>query len=308
MGVLHVGLRVGVGRGAHTGLVGEQAALGALGDSGLEGVAEAAADDGLGLEGILEDHAEGGGDILDAADQNGQTAQQEDARHDGHQLFSDSRQTLHAAQEDDRADDHQHDTHDPGGHAEGRFHGGADGVGLHHAAHEAQRQNDGHSEEACQELAEAALERGGDVIDGAALDIAVSADDAGLLRQRRLRIDGRHAEEGNDPHPEDSAGAAGEDGAGGAHDIAGAHLRGDGGGQRLEGGHAALLGAAAEVHLAEELLHTLAEAAHLHEPGLDGVPQANAHQQEDEDVVAEVLVDLGHDGKQYRFHGFFLLA
>ena len=38
---------VGVRGGAHTGLVGEQAALGTLRNRGLDGVAEAAADDGL---------------------------------------------------------------------------------------------------------------------------------------------------------------------------------------------------------------------------------------------------------------------
>ena len=89
--------------------------------------------------------------------------------------------------------------------------------------------------------------------------------------------------------------------AGGPHDIAGAHLGGDGGGQRLEGGHAAFLGAAAEVHLTEKLFHALAEATDLDKAGLDRVPQAHTHQQEDEDIVAEVLVDLGYDGEQYTF-------
>ena len=301
VGILDVGLRVGVRRGAHTGLIGEQAALGALGDRGLEGVADTAADDGLGLEGILEDHAEGGGDVFDAGAEDHQTAQQEDTGHNGDQLLGDGGKTLHTAQEDDGADDDQDDTHDPGGDAESRLHGGADGVGLDHAAHEAKGQDDGDSEETRQELAESALERGGDVVDRAALDVAVRLNDTGLLGQGSLGIDGGHAEEGDDPHPEDGAGAAGEDGAGGTHDIAGAHLGGDGGGQRLEGGHAAFLGAAAEVHLTEKLFHALAEATDLDKAGLDRVPQAHTHQQEDEDIVAEVLVDLGYDGEQYTF-------
>ena len=105
------------------------------------------------------------------------------------------------------------------------------------------------------------------------------------------------------------SGSAGQDGAAGADDVAGAHLGGDGGGQRLEGGHTAFLCAAAEVHLTEELLHALAEAAYLHEAGADGIPQAHAYQQEDEDVVGQVLVDLGYDGKQGGFdHGFILLT
>ena len=40
VGILHVGLSVGMGGGAHTGLVGEQAALGALRDGSFDGVAE----------------------------------------------------------------------------------------------------------------------------------------------------------------------------------------------------------------------------------------------------------------------------
>ena len=295
--------------GTHTSLIGEQAALGTLTDGSLESVAEAAADDGLRLEGVPEDHTEGGGDVLDAGRQDHQTAQQEDAGHDGDDLLRHCGQTLHTAQEDDGADDDQHNAHDPGGNAKGGLHGGANGVGLDHAAHEAKSQNDGHGEEACQELTEAALERSGDVIHGAALDVAVRLHDAGFLGQRGLGVDGGHAEEGDDPHPEDGAGAAGEDGAGGAHDIAGAHLSGDGGGQCLEGCHTAFLRTAAEVHLTEKLPHTLAEAADLHEAGADGIPQAHAYQQEDEDVVGQVLVDLGYDGKQGGFdHGFILLT
>ena len=56
--------RMGVGGRTHTGLIGEQAALCTLRNGGLDGVAEAAADDGLRSEGILEDHAEGRGDSL----------------------------------------------------------------------------------------------------------------------------------------------------------------------------------------------------------------------------------------------------
>ena len=58
----------------------------------------------------------------------------------GHYLLRDRGQTLHPAQEDEPADDHQHHAHDPAGDAESGGEGGADGVGLDHAAHEAQGQ------------------------------------------------------------------------------------------------------------------------------------------------------------------------
>ena len=303
MGVGHVGLCVCVGGGAHTGLIGEQAALGTLTDSGLDSVAEAAADNGLRLESILEDHGESSGDVGDAGHQDGQTAQQEDSGHDGNDLLSNGGQTLHTAQEDNRADDDKDHAGHPGGDAESGIHGGADGVGLHHAAHEAQRQHDSHGEEARQELTEAALERGGDVVHGATADGAVGIDDTGLLGQRGFGVDGSHAEEGDDPHPEDGAGAAGQDSAGSAHDVAGTHLSGDGGGQRLEGAHTGVVLVALQLQVAEHLAHTLAEAAHLHEAGLDGVPQTYADQQKHQNVVAQVFVDLTYDGKQYGFDG-----
>ena len=85
--ILHVGLSVGMGGRAHTGLVGEQTTLGALRDGLLDGVAERTAHDGLRLKGVLEDHAEGGGDVPDAEDQDDQTAQQEDCRHNGDDFF-----------------------------------------------------------------------------------------------------------------------------------------------------------------------------------------------------------------------------
>ena len=295
---------VGVRGGAHTGLVGEQAALGTLRNRGLDGVAEAAADDGLGLEGILEDHADGGGDVLDADDQDDQAAEQEDSRHDGDDLLRDGGEALYAAKEDERADRDEDDTDDPGGNAEGGLHRGADGVGLHHAAEEAECQRDGDGEEAGEELAEAALKGRRDVVDRTALDVAVLFDDAGLLGERRFRVDRGHAEEGDDPHPEDGAGAAGQDRAGRADDVARTDLSGDGGGERLEGAHAAVMLLAAQRQVAEHAVPALFEAAQLYEAGLDGVPKAHAEQQEHENVVAQVGVDVAYNGIQGAFDGF----
>ncbi len=207
-----------------------------------------------------------------------QAAQQEDGRHDRDHLLRDRGQTLYAAQEDEGADDHQHDAHHPGWDAESGLEGGADGVGLDHAAHEAQGQDDGHGEETSQELAESALEGGGDVVHRSAVNIAVLVYLAGLDGQSGLSVDGGHAEEGDDPHPEDGPRSAGEDGAGGAHDVAGAHLGGDGGGQGLEGAHAAGMLFAPQGQVAEYLPHALAEAAHLNEAGPDGVPQAHRNE------------------------------
>ena len=105
---------------------------------------------------------------------------------------------------------------------------------MHHAAHEAERQNDGHGEEPGEELAPVALEGRGDVVDWTAVHGTVLVDYAGLLGHDRLGVVGGHAEQGDDPHPEDGARAAHDDGTAGAHDVARAHLGRDSGGQRLE--------------------------------------------------------------------------
>ena len=165
-----------------------------------------------------------------------------------------------------------------------------------------------------QEFAEAAFERGGDVIDRAAVDGAVCCLDPGLDGQRGFSIDGGHAEEGDDPHPEDGAGAAGQNSAGGAYDVAGAYLGGNGGGQCLKGAHAAVMLLAVEGQIAEHSAHTLTEAADLNKAGLDAVPQADSHQQKDQNVVGQVRVDAAYSGIKRsvqfcddRFHSFFLL-
>ena len=296
--IFDVGERVGVGRGAHTGLVGEQAALRALGDGELDGVAEAAADDGLRLKGVAEDHGEGLGNVLDTDNEHDEAAEEEHRRHEGHDLFRHGRKALHAAEENERADDDQHDADAPRWDAERGLHRCADGVGLHHAAHETERQRDGDGEEAREELAEFAMKGRRDVVDRAALDRAVGFDDARLLRERRFRVDRGHAEKRDDPHPEHRARAAGEDRARDADDDAGADLSSNGGGERLKRAHSAAALLAVEGDAAEHAVPALLKAAYLDAARLDRVPDADAEQQNDQNVVAEVLVDLLDDGEK----------
>ncbi len=157
------------------------------------------------------------------------------------------------------------------------------------------------AKETSQELAESALEGGGDVVHRSAVNIALLVYLAGLDGQSGLGVDGGHAEKGDDPHPEDGPRSAGEDGSGGAHDIAGAHLGGNGGGQGLEGAHPAGLLPAPEAQVAEYLPHPLAEAAHLNEAGADAVKQAHGDEQEDQDVAGQVVVDVYNDGIERGF-------
>ncbi len=181
----------------------------------------------------------------------------------------------------------------------------ADGVGLNHVAHEAQSQGDGHGEEAGQEQTQLALEGGLDVVDGAAGDFPVGTGLLVLLGKDCLAVDGGHAEEGGNPHPEDGTGAAGGQSCGAAGDVAGAHLGGDGSGQCLEGAHAVLAGILTEeLDIAENPAHTLAEFANLDEIGTDGEVNAAAKQQEQKHkpLVPQDVVDRCHDLGYDGFH------
>ena len=116
------------------------------------------------------------GTIADADGQHHQTAQKEDGGHHGDDLLRHGGQTLHAAQEDDAADDHKGNAHHPGGNAEGRLEA-LEPMELDctmqpkkpSARTMATAKNVG------QELAEAALEGRCDVVHGAAVDAAVRA-------------------------------------------------------------------------------------------------------------------------------------
>ena len=133
--------------------------------------------------------------------------------------------------------------------------------------------------------------------------VALFIGDAGLDSKGGLGVDGGHTKEGDDPHPEDGARAAGQDGAGAAYDIAGTHLGGNGGGQGLEGTHAPLLPSAPQGQVAENLFHAFPKAAHLDEAGADGVKQTHTDEQKDQDIAGQIGVDVDHNGIQCGLQG-----
>ena len=303
--LFHLCQGVGVGRGAHAGLIGEQAPGHAEAHGLLDAQTQCAAEDGLGIEGAHEDGLDGGEKVGVVDDQDDEASQDVEAGHDGHDLLREGGDAPHAADEDERGDGGHNDAHDGLGDAESGVEGVSDGVGLDHVAHEAQGQDDGDGEEAGQELAEAALEGRLDIVDGTAGDMAVLVCGLELLCQHGLAVDGGHAEEGGDPHPEDGAGAAGVQGGGAAGDVAGAHLGGDGGGQSLEGAHALLAGLfAAEGEAAEQAAPALAELADLDKPGTDRVIDTGEQQQEQQQqlLVPQDVVDCANDLGDDGFH------
>ena len=250
--------------GTHTGFVREQTSLGALRNRSLECRTEGAADDRLWRKRIAEDQRKAFRHLACTHDQNDNRSKQKETRHNRHDLFCDRCQTIHAADEDDRTDDDQDDSNNPGRNAECRCTGGADGIGLHHTTAESKRYNDCNCKEAGKESAKTALKGSMNVIDGTALNMTVLMNDSGILCQNRFCINRCHTKKGNEPHPENRTRTTGQNRAGGTDNIAGADLSRDCGSQCLEGTHASIVRASVQGKTPKAAFHAFSEITHLH--------------------------------------------
>ena len=296
-----------MGRRAHTGFVGEQAAGNTEADSFLNADADSATHDSLGSKSTHEDGLQSRQDILGIHTDGDECAANVEDGHDGNQLLSDGSDALDTAQENECGNSCHNDTRSNLGNTESGVEGITDGVGLDHVAHEAQSQNDGNSEEASHKSAQLALEGSLNEIDGTAGDSTVFTYFLILLCQNSLTVDGGHAEEGRDPHPEHSTGTTGDQSGGAASDIAGTNLGRNGSCQCLEGAHAVLTGLLTlEADIAEDQTHTLTKLANLDKAGTDGEVDAAAQQQEKQNqiLVPQNIVDRCHDVCQNCFHFF----
>ena len=276
---------------AHTGFVGEQAAGHAEAHGLLYGNAGRAAQHCAGVEGRSKNVDEHARQVAPVAHQHRQAAHDVQQGHHRHQLFGHRHNALHTAQEDEPGHKRHQNAHHDFRHAKGGEHGVADGVGLHHIAHKAQGQNDGHREEARQEFAEAIGEGCLDIIDRATHDLAVFISAAVLLGQNRLGVVGGHAKERAHPHPEDGTGAAGDNGRGRARNVAGTHLGGHRRSQRLKAAHALVVCLfSVQRQAAEGVLQARAQLAHLNKAQANGKIHAGAHQQKQQYIVPQVVV------------------
>ncbi len=164
-----------------------------------------------------------------------------------------------------------------------------------HVAGEAQRENNCNREEAGEELAEFTGKACADVVDRTAGNVTLVVRGLVLLRENRLAVDGGHAEECTQPHPENRARAAGIQCGSRACDVAGADLRRNRGGQRLERTHAVLASLlTVEREMAEQMLPACAELTHLDEPGADGKHDAGSDQQIQQQAVPHDVADSAY--------------
>ena len=303
---LYLGQRVCVRRGAHAGLVGEQTACNAVAHRLTNGDAGCAAEDGLRVKCRNKDGLERRDDRRMVEAQDDHAACHVEQRHDRDDLLGNGSDTADAAEEDERRDDRADDADNDLRCAERGLEGNADRVCLYHVAGEAEGENDSDREEAGKELAEAALEACTDVVDRAAGNVTLVVGGLVLLREHGLTVDGGHAEERRQPHPEDRARAAGIQCGSRARDIAGADLRRDRGGQRLERAHAVLAGLfTVEREVTEQVLPACAELADLNEACADGKHDAGTYEEIQQQAVPDDVADLAYPVCQY-FHCHFL--
>ena len=283
----HAGGTGGAGGGADACLIGEQAALDALHQSGTHKAAE----DGLEVKGVAEDAGKHGGNEGDVGEDHKEGDSQVQHAHHRHQHGGDVGNLLAAAADANQEHHGQHNAHDPGGEGGIIEAVSLEGVGNIEGGHQVKAHHVGeyhhHGEENAQP---ALLESLLDVVGGAAVAAAVLGTLLINLSQSTFHKGGGAAQQGGDPHPEHRAGAAQADGGGDAGDVAGTHAGGGGDHQGLEGGDAVLV--LAGLH---DDADRFGQEPELDELGAHGKVDAASHQQDNENVGIEIVADAADE-------------
>ena len=261
----------GVGSGTHTCLVGVQAALDALHQAGTGEAAE----DGLEVEGTVEDSTQDGRQLADVHEHDDQSNGNVDDAHDGDHEASDLHQTLAAAHDADGEQDGQDSADEDGG---GGFvveaeagEGGLQVVGGQCiVAHCVGQDDDDGKDNAQPALTQCGLH----VVGGAAVAGAVGGTALVDLCQGGFHISGSAAQNGGHPHPEHGTGAAQADRGGDAHDVAGTNAGSGGDQQSTQGG-----GCALSLGLFHDDPECFGQQADLDQFGAEGEEQASHNQE-----------------------------
>ena len=288
--LLDVGGRVHHDGRAKARFIGEGTALEAPGDGLRNAVAQHTAACRFHGECALENGNERRRDRRDVGTHNAQSTQNVQHGHKRHHLFGDRRHTLQTTQDDQGREHHQCDARDAIGQAECTVHVARDRIDLTHVADAKAGQHaeagEQHRQHPAQRLAALfAAQAVGQIVHGTAGPLAVRIFAAVEDAQHVFGIVGHHAQDGHDPHPEDRARSAGDDGGGHTHDVSGADGRRQGGAQALElaDGPVFLGGMRRDLLVGKDgtdgVLHPVAKMADLEKSGPDGHEQADAKQQ-----------------------------
>ena len=281
-------------RGAHAGLVGEDAALEAELQSECHRRADSTAGSACGSERAFDDLTDRFAEVLTVDADDNQAAHHIEERHNGDKLLAHPGNGLDAAQDDDGDEHHDDRAHKPlrDGLAVDersvvesvgervRLRGSAD-------AESGQRREQGEqdSENATKLLVlEAALKR----IHRAAEHLAGVVLHAVLHADEDLGVLGGNAQDARNPHPEDGARAAEQKARAHADNVAGADRGSKSRGQRAElSDVAACVGG---VVLGDRHLDARAELS-LDEAGTDGHEDVREQQQQDHDRTPHEAVN-----------------
>ena len=204
--------------------------------------------------------------------------------HQRYDFFCKAGDPLDAAQEDKSCHNSYDDADNQRIDAKHIAEGLSDRIGLHHVAHKAQGQDDSYGKESCQEFSKTAFKGVFNIVDRTSCDSSI-LHHPGFLGHDRLRVDGSHAEESADPHPEDGAGASGGDGSSRSGNITGSHLGRHRGGQGLERTEAFFGALSVKGKVSEQGFHSRPEFPHLDKPQHKGKKDAGSHQQEQQGVI-----------------------
>ena len=235
----HIGAGMHHDRGAKARLVGEYAALHTPCDSHLDAGTDDTAAYRAQTEGTLKDSGKDSAALINIQKEDNQGSKHIDDSHKRHQFFRNRSDTLQTAHDNKSGEDHKGDTRYIGRNAESRFHVAGDGIDLAHVAdaerghHTEDREQDSqHSADLLKSLvgAKPVLQ----IVHGAAAPLVLLIFAPVVYAEHIFGIVGHHAEESDNPHPEDSAGTAGYQRAGDTDDIAGADGGSQGCAQRLE--------------------------------------------------------------------------
>ena len=221
-------------RRTETGFIGEDAAGETLLHRHHDGITKEAPADTLEGEGTGKNPAKHCRDLADAHDDQDDTGQNVEHRHEGNKKLGDFADALDAAQSDQC--NHKRDQ-EAGQHrreVEQVSQRAGDLTALGNVADTEGGKAAQQTEDNCQPLPffpDSVF----NIVHRAAVVDAVLILDAVLHGKDDFGVLGHHAEEGSNPHPEHRASAAGEDGARHARDIAGADRAGKGSRNSLEG-------------------------------------------------------------------------
>ena len=175
----------------------------------------------------------------------------------------------------------------------------SNGVGLHRRNNECAGHNGDDGENAGQNLV---LHPEGNVVRRTAAEGSVSGANLKDLGKRGLEEGGRHADDGNDPHPEDCTRATHEKSNGHAENVTDTHARSQRDREGLEGGNPSLCATSG----AGDRSDHLGELANLHEPRAQSQVQTGSDEDPHCDVqgnpvsnVLDGLCEVRHSFLQY---------